>query len=103
MTNRGILTPRLRAAARELKENDDIVIRKADKGAIYVILDKDAYIKKIDEVLSDRSKFKPISRNPTDSLKTKINKIIDAANAKVGDVHFSKITGGTGPDICTAM
>ena len=57
--NRGILTPALRNAAKELRNNDSIVIRRADKSAIYVILDKETYLNMIENVLSDRSKFKP--------------------------------------------
>ena len=93
VNSRGVLTPALRNAARELRDNNSIVIRRADKSAIFVILDKEAYLNKIDNVLSDQSKFKAIKRNPTETLKTKLNKIIDAANAKIGDVHFKKITG----------
>ena len=81
VNSRGVLTPALRNAARELRDNNSIVIRRADKSAIFVILDKEAYLNKIDNVLSDQSKFKAIKRNPTETLKTKLNKIIDAANA----------------------
>ena len=93
VSSRGVLTPALRKAAKELRNNDSIVIRRADKSAIYVILDKEDYLTKIDNVLSDRSKFKPITRNPTEALKKKLNKIIETANAKMGDIHFKKITG----------
>ena len=93
VTSPGVLTPRLRNAAKELRTNDSIVIRRADKSAIYVILDKEDYLRKIDDVLSDRTKFKPITRNPTETLKKKLNGLIATANAKIDDVHFKKITG----------
>ena len=88
-----LLTEELRQAAKELRENGDIVIRRADKTSSYVILDTDTYLKKMEDLLGDVSKFEKLKRDPTDALKVKTNKIIDSANAVVGDVHFSKITG----------
>lgn len=41
-----ILTPQLKNAAKELKNNPDIVIRRADKANTYVILDKADYHQK---------------------------------------------------------
>ena len=35
-----LLSRSLHKAAKELRDNDNIVIRKADKSAIYVIMDK---------------------------------------------------------------
>lgn len=45
------MTFRLRQETEELKENEDIVIRSADKSAIYVILDKDYSLTKITSIL----------------------------------------------------
>ena len=87
------LTPTLRKAALDLKNNEDIVIRRADKSATYVILDKEDYLSKLDVILSDTSKFKPISKDPTDKIKKKVNKIIETNNAHVDSFKFSKIVG----------
>ena len=76
-----------------MRDDDDIVIRKADKTAAYAILDKSKYLQKIDEIVSDKKKFKQISKNPTSDLKKKVNKLIAAANAEIGGVQFQQIIG----------
>ena len=92
-----LLTPSLRNAAKNLKSNNNIVIKKADKSAIYVILDKDEYIEKINSILSDQSKFKRISRNPTEKLKQKANKLIETLNAGQDSLKLPKIIGDFRP------
>ena len=74
-----ILTPELRAAAKSLRENEGIVVRRADKSNGYVILDRDDYREKLRNVLSDGSKFRSITKNPCDDLKKKINALINQA------------------------
>ena len=92
-----ILTPRLRAAAEALKNNGDIIIRRADKAAIFVILNRPDYLAKTREILSDRSKFERIHRDPTTQLKVTLNKLISAANAAVGGLKFDPIVGEFSP------
>ena len=48
------------AALRELRANQDIVISKPDKGNGVVILDKEDYVAKMTEILSQEDKFKCI-------------------------------------------
>ena len=74
-----VLTPELRAAAKSLRENEAIVVRRADKSNGYVILDRDDYRKKLKDVLSDGSKFRTITKNPCNDLKKKINSLITEA------------------------
>ena len=92
-----LLTPRLKAAAKNLKQDESIVIRKADKTSIYVILDANDYTDKISDIISDTSKFQKIRADPTDSLKKKVNKLIAVANAEVDGVHFKEIIGDYKP------
>ena len=47
-------------ALNELISLDDIIIQKADKGNVIVLLDKSTYIEKMEDILSDTSKFTPI-------------------------------------------
>lgn len=75
-----LLTPELRQAAKELKNHPDIIIRKADKSNVLVVLDKQEYKNKLDSILSDTTKFTKIKRDTTKSLKTDVNKLIAAAN-----------------------
>ena len=42
-------------------------------------------------------KFEKISQDPTNKLKAKVNRLIAAANAVIGGVHFSKIVGEFAP------
>ena len=44
-------------ALRHLSKNKNIVIQKADKGNTIVILDKISYIRAIEEILNDHTKF----------------------------------------------
>ena len=87
------LSPRLLRAAKELKDDPNIQIRKADKSNTYVLLDKSEYLSKMDDILADDSKFTPISRNPIDELKRSANNLIEAANKATGANTFSRIVG----------
>ena len=92
-----ILTKSLRTAAKNLKNNEDIVIRRADKSAIYVIMNKSEYLHKVKDLLKDTSKFKQISNNPTERLKQEANKVIEALNAASDDIKLPKIIGDFQP------
>ena len=94
---RSVLTPNLRQAAKKLQSNNDIIIRRADKSATYVILNKTDYQEKVNELLSDTSKFESINKDPTNEIKSKANKIIDALNASKNNCNISKITGDYQP------
>ena len=59
-----LLPDRLVKAAKNLREDESIVSRRADKTAIYVILDKADYAAKLDTILSDESKFKRSEPTP---------------------------------------
>ncbi|XP_076068333.1 uncharacterized protein LOC143040785 [Oratosquilla oratoria] len=88
-----LLTPELRAAAKELKDNNDIVIRRADKSHIFVLLDKEDYLSKMSRILDDTKKFKKITINPTDGLKVKLNRLIRTNNALTGAPKLPLIEG----------
>ena len=45
----------------ELLELDNIIIQKADKGNVIVIIDKTAYITKMSSILNDDTKFKKVT------------------------------------------
>ena len=93
-----ILTPELRAAARSLRENPNIVIRRADKASSFVILNKKDYLQKINDLIKDGSKFKRITRNPCDDIKSKVNQLIDEANSATGStIALKKIVGDYSP------
>ena len=80
-----------------MKSNSDIVIKKADKSSIYVILDREGDIAKLNSILSDKTKFKKIKKDPTSTLKQRANQLIEALNAAVGDIKIDKIIGDYQP------
>ena len=49
------------AALTNLNENKDIVIQKSDKGNSVIIVDKDTYIKRMENLLSDQRKFEKVT------------------------------------------
>ena len=57
----------------KLKNENNLVIQKADKGNTIVILDKGSYLKSVKTLLEDSSKFKNISVAPDISLDCVIN------------------------------
>ncbi|XP_063887640.1 uncharacterized protein LOC135115080 [Scylla paramamosain] len=80
-------------AAKQLKADPDITIRRADKASTYVLIDTPEYLQKMDEILSDTSKFMKITKDPTEALKTKLNRIIMKNNSTSKIVKFEKLTG----------
>ncbi|XP_076043610.1 uncharacterized protein LOC143026725 [Oratosquilla oratoria] len=83
--------------AKQLRENEDIAIRRADKTAAFAIIPKQEYLTKMDNILADTSKFTKITRNPTEQIKKKINSVIDTINTSLSSPHFNKLTGDYSP------
>ena len=84
-------------AAKSIKNNEQIIVRRADKSAIYVIMNKQEYIEKINLLLSDNTKFKKLKKDPTNTLKKKVNTYIKALNAAQNDIKIKQIIGDFKP------
>ena len=54
-----------RSTFRDLKSDDTILILPADKDRATVIHNKDAYLKKSQELLSDSNTYKRLTKEPT--------------------------------------
>ncbi|XP_048001897.1 uncharacterized protein LOC125238587 [Leguminivora glycinivorella] len=65
-----------RIALRNLKNNEDILVLKADKGNATVVMDTAAYDGKIRHLLDDDLVYKPVSYNPTARVTRRIRAII---------------------------
>ena len=92
--NSSLLSSDHKLALKSLKNNDNIMIRKADKSNIYVILNKTEYIQKIDDILQDNTKFRKISSDPTAKIKTEVNRLITESNRTSSSVDkLDKIIG----------
>ncbi|XP_076029116.1 uncharacterized protein LOC143017964 [Oratosquilla oratoria] len=89
-----ILTPTLKVAAKELREAEDIIIRRGDKASVFVILNKENYFNKMDNILEDTSKFLPINHDNTEQLKKKLCSLVEQIK---GTVKFSKPIGDYKP------
>ena len=76
-----IFNKRLRDTARRLRQAENITIRRADKTAALVLIDTNEYHTKLDEILSDQTKFQRITRNPIETIKREANRIIERVNA----------------------
>ena len=92
-TKSRLVTPRLREAAKELRNNSDLIIRRADKSSVFVLLDRSDYISKVNVILKDTTKFEKLTRNPIEKQKKDLNAVIDAANAEQGGVKFQRLQG----------
>ena len=98
--NSKLITKRLKDAAKELREDPGIKIRKADKTASYVIMDTEEYHQKLDSILQDPSKFKRLDQDPTEKLKKKLNCLIETNNADANGIKLSKVVGDYKPGYC---
>ena len=79
-----LLTPHLHEAAKNLWNNKDIIIRKSDECKTIVIMNREEYKDKLDQILPDTTTFDAIGRDPTKELKVEVNKIIKSINRDCG-------------------
>lgn len=64
---------RFECALKNLKSNNNIHIMKADKSNKIVILDKDVYIRKVNELLSDSTTYSKLRNDPTQKVNQEFN------------------------------
>ena len=57
-----IVVKKLKQAAQELRQNENIIIRRGDKSSVYVIMDKEDYFNKMDNILNNTSKFQKLMK-----------------------------------------
>ncbi|XP_076039459.1 uncharacterized protein LOC143024531 [Oratosquilla oratoria] len=71
----------------------DLQGQAAVLSAAYVLIETDEYLQKLDQILGDTTKFKKISKNPTESLKMKLNQHIGSINATESGTKLHKLSG----------
>ena len=92
-----ILTREQYKLIKEFNQDPSIITRKADKSNVYVILDKEYYENRINDVVSDEQKFTKIDKDPTNDLKQELNKLIVQCNSVQQDILFPKREGHYDP------
>ena len=65
-----------------MRQDDTLVIKKADKGSCLVVEDKTQYIADGLDHLADKNIYKPITGDPTASLTVAINKYVASIESK---------------------
>ena len=70
------LSKQEKLALKELYQKHDLVICKPDKGNGVVILDRSAYLQKMDNILKDQSKFKALSTDPTEAREKRLQRFL---------------------------
>ncbi|KAI8478649.1 hypothetical protein Bbelb_436180 [Branchiostoma belcheri] len=67
------ITREERNALKDLATSEDIVILPADKGRCTVVLDREQYDKKIQDLLGDKDTYSALKKDPTNKFKGKIH------------------------------
>lgn len=74
-----------------LREKDDLVVTKADKGKTIVVMKRDEYNEKMNSLVNDEATYEPIGNDPTKRTLKKINTIIDNWHER-GFIQYSERT-----------
>ena len=82
---------------KQLHKHPDITITKADKTNLDIVLNKSDNHSKLRTSLNDKDKFTKLNNNPTNQLKSKINKLINANNTDLHNIKLPKIIGDYKP------
>ena len=77
------LTKAKNLAIRELKRDKDCIVLTADKGVTMVIMDRQDYISKANNLLSQNT-FKTIQHDPTNTIKNKLITILKRVKSQTG-------------------
>ncbi|XP_068229378.1 uncharacterized protein [Palaemon carinicauda] len=94
----GIITKEIRDAAKALRMQEVITLRRADKTAAFVLINREEYHEKLNLIFADSSKFESFSRNPTEDIKRVANRIIQTINTATNVVHMPPTSGVSGLD-----
>ena len=68
-------------ALKELRQDDTRVVLTADKGVCLVVMDKDEYIKKAEELFNQET-YKIIPNDPTSKQKNKLIQMLEKIKAE---------------------
>ena len=77
------LTKAQNLAIRELKKDRDCIVLTADKGMSMVIMDRQDYISKANNLLSQNT-YRSIPQDPTNTIKNKLSNILKRVKSQTG-------------------
>ena len=77
--------------------NEEIIVRRADKGSTFIIMDRSDYLAKLESLFLDSSKFTKLNKDTSQAIKTQINKDIELISEK-NNLSIKKIAGHHEPD-----
>ena len=77
------LTKAQTLALRELKRDRDCIVLTADKGVVMVIMDRQDYINKANQLLNQNT-YRSIAKDPTSSIKNKLINILKRVKNQTG-------------------
>ena len=63
-------------AVKQLASDEDIVILPDDKGRATVVMNQSDYSARMQAMLDDRDTYQPLSKDPTNSLESKMNHVL---------------------------
>lgn len=72
----------MRKALQELRERDDTVITKADKGGAVVIVDVKDYIREAKSQLKNKDNYDRLKCDPTETCNRLVNDTIESLKSK---------------------
>ncbi|EJY57408.1 AAEL017571-PA [Aedes aegypti] len=74
-----------------LRDRDDLVVTKADKGKTVVVMKRDEYEEKMQALVNDSETYEPLASDPTKKTLKKINTLIDHWHEN-GFIEYSERT-----------
>ena len=83
-------------ALKRLYTNKDLIIQKSDKGNSVVLLDRNDYIERMNEMLSDSSKFKKLDIRPGKEINSllqqedRLNNSLERAERSISDQLYKE-------------
>ena len=78
---------------KEFSSEESVIMRKADKSNVYVLLNKEHYVRSIEDILKDNSKFSKLDNDPTEKLKKELNALISKINSAAKEPLLQKLQG----------
>ncbi|RLU20854.1 hypothetical protein DMN91_007468 [Ooceraea biroi] len=59
-----------------LKVNDNLMVTKANKGQVTVIINRDTYVTRMNDLLNDEATYSKLRRDPCKSLTNRVNELV---------------------------